>query len=53
MEVYRRIIRVLLGFDEPKTLSTIMPNQVLSILEEDFMLKTKDRRLVEEKLGST
>ena len=53
MEAYRRIIRVLLGFDEPKTLSTIMPQQVLSILEEDFMLKTKDRRLVEEKLGST
>jgi len=53
MEVYRRIIRVLLGFDEPKTLSTIMPHQVLSILEEDFMLKIKDRRLVEEKLGST
>lgn len=53
MEVYRRLIRVLLGFDEPKTLSTIMPQQVLSIMEEDFMLKSKDRRLVEEKLQST
>ena len=53
MEVYRRLIRVLLGFDESKTLSTIMPQQVLSILEEDFMLKAKDRRLVEEKLQST
>ena len=53
MEVYRRLIRVILGFDDPKTLSTIMPMPVLSILEEDFLLKIKDRRLVEEKLQST
>lgn len=50
LEVYRRLIRVLLGFDEPKTLSTIMPQQILSILEEDFMLKSKDKKTVEEGL---
>jgi hypothetical protein len=44
------LIRVLLGFDEPKTLSTIMPQQILSILEEDFMLKSKDKKTVEEGL---
>ena len=53
MEVYRRLIRVILGFDDPKTLSTIMPQQVLSILEEDLILKPKDRKIVEEKLQST
>ena len=53
LEVYRRLIRVLLGFDEPKTLSTIMPQQILSILEEDFMLKSEDKRTVEEGLQKT
>ena len=53
LEVYRRLIRVLLGFDDPKTLTTIMPMQILSILEEDFMLKSQDRRTVEEGLQKT
>jgi len=53
MEVYRRLIRVLLGMDDPKTLAAIMPVQILSILEEDFMLKAKDQRAVAEGLQST
>ena len=48
LEVYQRLHRVLLGFDDSKTLSTIMPQQILSILEEDFMLKSQDRRTVKE-----
>ncbi len=48
LEVYQRLLRVLLGFDDSKTLSTIMPQQILSILEEDFMLKSQDRRTVKE-----
>ena len=50
---YRRLIRVLLGFDEPKTLSTIIPQQILSILEEDFMLKQHDRATVAGGLQKT
>ena len=53
MEVYRRLIRVLLGMDDPKTLAAIMPVQILSILEEDFMLKAKDQRAVVDGLQST
>ena len=53
MEVYRRLIRVLLGMDDPKTLAAIMPVQILSILEEDFMLKAKDQKTVAEGLQST
>jgi hypothetical protein len=44
---------VLLGFDDPKTISTIMPQQILSILEEDFMLKSQDRKIVMESLQKT
>jgi len=47
------LIRVLLGFDDPKTISTIMPQQILSILEEDFMLKSQDRKIVMESLQKT
>ena len=53
LEVFRRLIRVLLGFDDPKTISTIMPQQILSILEEDFMLKSQDRKIVMESLQKT
>ena len=53
MEVYRRLIRVLLGMDDPKTLAAIIPVQILSILEEDFMLKAKDQRAVVDGLQST
>ena len=53
MEVYRRLIRVLLGMDDPKTLAAIIPVHILSILEEDFMLKAKDQRAVAEGLQST
>ena len=53
MEVYRRLIRVLLGMDDSKTLAAIMPAQILSILEEDFVLKAQDQRVVEEGLQST
>jgi hypothetical protein len=44
---------VLLGFDDPKTLSTIIPQQILSIFEEDFMLKSQDIRTVEEGMRKT
>ena len=53
LEVFRRLIRVLLGFDDPKTLSTIIPQQILSIFEEDFMLKSQDIRTVEEGMRKT
>jgi len=53
LEVFRRLIRVLLGFDDPKTLSTIVPQQILSIFEEDFMLKSQDIRTVEEGMRKT
>jgi len=53
LEVFRRLIRVLLGFDAPKTLGTILPKQTLSILEEDFMLNSQDRKAVEECLKKT
>jgi len=53
MEVYRRLIRVLLGMDDPRTLAAIMPVQILSILEEDFMLKEKDQKNITDGLQST
>lgn len=53
LEIFRRLLSVLLGFDEPNTLSTIMPLQVLSILEEDFMLKAQDIKNVSEHLKKT
>ena len=53
MEVFRRIIRVLLGFDASKTLGAILPQQILSILEEDFMLNSQDRKTIEESLHNT
>ena len=53
MQVFRRLIRTILGMDDPKTLATIMRPQVLSILEEDFMLKSKDRKAVEDALQKT
>ena len=53
MQVFRRLIRTILGMDDPKTLATIMRPQVLSILEEDFILKSKDRKAVEDALQKT
>jgi hypothetical protein len=53
MEVFRRLIRVLLGFDASKTLGAILPQQILSILEEDFMLNSQDRKTVEDGLHKT
>ncbi|MBC8259327.1 MAG: hypothetical protein H8E38_09945 [SAR324 cluster bacterium] len=52
MEVYQRLIRVLLGLVDSKTLATIMPKQVLSIFEEDFLLQGIDRRSVRDALES-
>ena len=48
-------MRVLLGLEESNTLAAIMPPQILSIMEEDFLLKRKtgDRKAVEEGLQST
>ena len=53
MEVFRRLIRVLLGLDAPKTLGVILPQKILAILEEDFMLNSQDRKTVEESLHKT
>ena len=53
MDIFSRLIRVLLGLDDSNTLATIMPPQNLSIMEDDFMLKRKDRKAVEEGLQST
>ena len=53
MEVFRRLIRVLIGLDASKTLGVILPQQILSILEEDFMLNSKDRKIVEDSLHKT
>ena len=53
MQVFKRLLRSILGMDDPKTLATIINPQVLSILEEDFMLKSKDRKAVEDALQKT
>ena len=53
MDVFSRLIRVLLGLDDSNTLAAIMPPQNLSIMEDDFMLKRIDRKAVEEGLQST
>jgi len=53
MEIFSRLMRVLLGIDDSNTLAAIMPPQNLSIMEDDFMLKRKDRKAVEEGLQST
>ena len=53
MDIFSRLIRVLLGLDDSNTLAAIMPPQNLSIMEDDFMLKRKDRKAVEEELQST
>ena len=47
-KTFLRLIRVLIGFDDPKTLGTIMPMQILSILEEDFMLDSQDKKTVSD-----
>ena len=53
MDIFSRLMRVLLGIEESNTLAAIMPPQNLSIMEDDFMLKRKDRKAVEEGLQST
>ena len=53
MDIFSRLIRVLLGLDDSNTLAAIMPPQNLSIMEDDFILKRKDRKAVEEGLQST
>ena len=53
MDIFSRLIRVFLGIDDSNTLAAIMPPQNLSIMEDDFMLKRKDRKAVEEGLQST
>ena len=53
MQVFKRLLRSMLGMDDPKTLATIMSHQVLSIFEEDYMLKSEDRKAVEEALQKT
>jgi hypothetical protein len=53
MDIFIRLIRVLLGLDDSNTLAAIMPPQTLSIMEDDFILKRKDRKAVEEGLQST
>jgi len=53
MDIFSRLIRVLLGLDDSNTLAAIMPPQNLSIMEDDFMLKRIDRKAVEEGLQST
>ena len=53
MDIFSRLIRVLLGLEDSNTLAAIMPPQNLSIMEDDFILKRKDRKAVEEGLQST
>ncbi len=53
MQVFKRLLRSMLGMDDPKTLATIMSPQVLSIFEEDYMLKSEDRKALEEALQKT
>jgi len=43
----------MLGMDDPKTLATIMSPQALSIFEEDYMLKSEDKKALEEALQKT
>ena len=50
MQVFKRLLRSMLGMDDPKTLATIMSPQALSIFEEDYMLKSEDRKTLEESL---
>ncbi len=53
MDIFSRLMRVLLGLDDSNTLAATMPPQNLSIMEDDFMLKRIDRKAVEEGLQST
>ena len=53
MQLFKRLLRSMLGMDDPKTLATIMSPQVLSIFEEDYMLKSGDRKALEEALQKT
>ena len=53
MQLFKRLLRSMLGMDDPKTLATIMTPQVLSIFEEDYMLKSEDRKALEEALQKT
>ena len=53
MQVFKRLLRSMLGMDDPKTLATIVSPQVLSIFEEDYMLKSEDRKALEEALQKT
>ena len=53
MQVFKRLLRSILGMDDPKTLATIMSPQALSIFEEDYMLKSEDKRSLEEALQKT
>lgn len=53
MDIFSRLMRVLLGLDDSNTLAATMPPQTLSIMEDDFMLKRIDRKAVEEGLQST
>ena len=53
MQAFKRILRSILGMDDPKTLATIMSPQALSIFEEDYILKSEDRKALEEALQKT
>ena len=53
MDIFSRLMRVLLGLEESHTLASIMPPQNLTIMEDDFMLKRNDRKAVKEGLQST
>ena len=53
MQAFKRLLRSILGMDDPKTLATIMSPQALSIFEEDYMLKSEDRKALEEALQKT
>ena len=53
MQVFKRLLRSILCMDDPKTLATIMSPQALAIFEEDYMLKSEDRKTLEEALQKT
>ena len=53
MQVFKRLLRSMLCMDDPKTLATIMSPQALAIFEEDYMLKSEDRKTLEEALQKT
>jgi len=53
MDIFSRLMRVLLGLEESNTLAAIMPPQNLTIMEDDFMLKRNDRKAVKEGLQAT